>query len=116
SLLIVWIPAGANPVGRTVSFVHHATASNITGNYTQISIPDLEGNSGLILFATPRRNGPGTPSVTVPIGVWFSGGHWYVLTEDRSPIPADAEFNIVGIPVDRHAFVHTANGSNSQSN
>jgi len=114
-LPVIGLSIGANPAGVTVSVVHLADVSNITGNYTQIANPGLDGNSELIVFATARRSGPGTPSVTAPIGVWFSGGRWHVFTEDRSPMPVGAEFNIVGMPAGRNAFVHTANASNTQS-
>src|SRR5436190_6366629 len=102
---------GTSPPPETISFVHQADAANTSRNYTQIPHSDLENNARLIVFATPRRSGPDSPTVVAPIGVWYSGGSWRVFTEDGSPMPLGANFNVVAIPEGRKTFVHTAMAS-----
>jgi|GEM_PF-6835803 len=78
------------------SFVHTATALNITNNFTAISDPIADGNPNAIVFATHVVNPPGaaTNFLAKAIGVFYLGGKWRIYLEDPIALPVNTTFNV----------------------
>lgn len=104
------------PPGANV-FVHKATASNITSNFTDLDHPLLNGNPNAIFLVTQNYNPGGSVSGTFnnhPIGVFYAGGVWSIFNQDIVGMPVGASFNVMvlndltGLPGNKAAFVHTA--------
>lgn len=89
------IPAGASfnvlavPPGQD-AYVHTASASSISGNWTTIA--NSASNQNLIV--TPFANGT-TPAK--PIGLWAPQSQWNIFTQDRSPMPIGAAYHVVNL-------------------
>ena len=80
-----------------VSFVHVATASNITDNYTVLSYPSIDGKPVAVVMVTQNWN-PGEYGTSVynnhEIGVWYDGYQWGIFNQDLGPMPVGASFTI----------------------
>jgi NADH:ubiquinone oxidoreductase subunit len=119
------MPAGAafNVLVATTdsaAFVHTATATNITGNWTPIDHPLTNDNPNAIVLVTQNWNpgGVGSTYNNHPIGVWYSGGakKWAVFNQDLASMPDGAAFNVLIPAVDTSVFVHIARAVNITSN
>jgi len=73
-----------------VSFVHHATSANSSGDFTLIDNPLSNNNPSALLFVTANEHPYGyTISVdTHLIGVWYDSwaGEWGIFNEDQAPM------------------------------
>tara|TARA_B100002003_G_scaffold147565_1_gene136608 strand:- start:2 stop:970 length:969 start_codon:yes stop_codon:yes gene_type:complete len=95
------LPAGATFNLQILSgendFVHTADAGNISGNWTFISHPELDGNPDATFQVTQNLNPGGGPEVLNPnfIGVWYDGDNWAIFNQDTTvDIPDGASFNV----------------------
>lgn len=88
------------PSPQHETFVHEATSSNITSNWTEVDHPLLNENPDAIFFAETRWDdgltnyGKNTRS---NLGVWYSQStqKWNVFTQDLSDINEESKFNIL---------------------
>jgi hypothetical protein len=81
-------------------FVHHATASNTSGNHTFINSSLLNGNPRASIQITQNFNPGGTPAGTFnphPVGVRYypSRKRWAIFNEDNKAMPISAAFNVM---------------------
>jgi hypothetical protein len=82
------------------TFVHTATAANITLNYTLIDHALTNETPNAIVLATQNWN-PGGVSGTYndhPIGVWYSNSaqKWSIFNQDTlASMPDGADFNVM---------------------
>lgn len=108
------------------AFVHRATPSNISGNYTTIDNDMANHNANAILLVTPNWN-PGVESGVYndhPVGVFYipSQGKWAIFNEDREAMPGNAAFNVVVLSAHVAAdygesvFIHNATAINIINN
>ncbi|PVW14321.1 T9SS type A sorting domain-containing protein [Marixanthomonas spongiae] len=83
--------------GGATAFKHTATAGNISSNYTLIDHPSLNGKPEAYPVITHNWGSSGNSSNVIvdhTLGVWYNGTNWTIYTEDSSPMPEDAMFNI----------------------
>jgi len=97
-------------------FVHQATAANISGNYTVIDHPLINGNPNAIVFVTPNWN-PGNVGGTYNnhnIGIWYSSSQqkWAIFNQDLAAMPVNAAFNVLVLVPQSDVFVHKATSAN----
>ncbi|WOO39731.1 DUF7452 domain-containing protein [Rubellicoccus peritrichatus] len=93
-------------------FVHKVDESNISGHMTRLNQPATNGQPNQLIFVTPRF-GTYNPHT---VGVWYEDetGQWTIYNEDRTPLPMDAEFNVLSLSPNTHqAFTHTATKDNT---
>ncbi len=94
-------------------FTHTANATNTAGHITSISNPATDNHPNDILIVTQSYS-PGNVANPHAIGVWYdpSKNKWTVFNEDKSPIPANATFNVQVLNPGANAFKVEANGPN----
>lgn len=83
--------------GAGVSAKHVATAGNISGNYTVIDHPMLNGNPDAIVNFTHNWGTSGTTANVIldkTLGIWYTGSNWSIYTEDQTAMPQDIEFDL----------------------
>lgn len=74
------------------AFMHKASASNISNNWTTINHPSCNNNPNAVLLVT--QNWKGTYNAK-SIGVWYSNGKWTIYNQDRSAMPTGTSFNVL---------------------
>ncbi len=80
------------------TFVHEATSSNITSNWTAIDHPLLNENPDAIFFAETNWDGSNyLKNTRSNLGVWYnqSTQKWNVFTQDLSDVNEESKFNIL---------------------
>lgn len=83
-----------------ISFVHQATASTITGNYTEIDHPLLNGNPDAVFVLNHVFDHPDATNSMVgcnhTLGTWYksSTSRWTIFTEDAAAFPVNAAFSV----------------------
>lgn len=86
------------PVDSSVSFVHRATAGNITANSTYLDNPSTNNNPNAVLSATQNWNPGGGVGIynDHPIGVWYDPNvkKWAIFNQDQASMPEGAAFNV----------------------
>jgi len=94
------------------AFVHTATATNTSLNYTIIDNPLTNGKPNAKILVTPVDT-----TNSRPIGVWYNGTKWGIFNQDIVNMPIGASFNVFVIP-ETYAggFVHKATAGNSSGN
>lgn len=92
-------------------FTHKATAGNTSGHITTITHKASNGNPNAIVMVTQKNGAVNNNEV----GVWYNAGKWKIFNENRKPMPANAEFNVLVIDPSKlkKAFVHTTNANNT---
>ena len=119
------MPTGAGfnvliPATGSDTFVHAATAANITENWTYIDHPLTNDNPNAIVLVTQNWNPGGTGGTynNHPIGVWYAHGtkKWAVFNQDLAAMPVGAAFNVLIPTVDTSVFVHIARAGNISGN
>jgi len=86
------------PDGNVAEANHRADAGNITGNYTVIDHPLLNGNPDAVFVYTHNwgiSGGSGNVVLDHITGVWYTGSNWAIYTEDLAAMPEDAEFDLM---------------------
>ena len=83
----------------STSFIHIATASNSTLNYTDIDHPATNNNPDALILITPNwsPNGKGDTYNDHATGVWYHQGKWSIFNQDKVTMPAGAAFNVMVI-------------------
>jgi len=79
------------------SFVHVATAQNVSGHITYIDSAWTNGQAGALLLVTPNMS-PGGREASPdkhPIGVYYDKGQWTIFNQDFAPMPVGAAFNVL---------------------
>jgi len=82
------------------TFVHMATSSNSTDDYTDIDNPTTNVYPAALVFVTPNWN-PGGSGGTYndhAIGVWYHSGKWSIFNQDLRAFPNQATFNVYVLP------------------
>lgn len=90
----VGVPDGTN----TAVANHRAEAGNISGNYTTIDHPLLNGDPDAIFVYTHNwgiSGGSGNVVNDHVTGVWYTGSNWAIFNEDLSAMPENAEFDLM---------------------
>jgi hypothetical protein len=97
------------------TFVHHATAGNITDNYTYIDHPLTNNNPNALLLVTHGGFGSGIYNIGVKYD--SSQGQWAILNEHTSLNMYENTYFYVFIPTTNPAFfVHKATAGNIADN
>jgi hypothetical protein len=106
----VLVPDGSN---GTV-FSHTSSSANISGNWTTISHPSLDGNPDAIFFVTHNWSGNDNGVYNDHnTGVWYDGANWAIYNEDMATFPDSAVYDIfVPSTGNANAFKHTTTTSN----
>lgn len=66
--------------------------ANITSSQALINLPELNGNPGAIIVATPQGN---TATLnTHPLGAWYYSGKWYLFNTDFAPMLVGLTYKI----------------------
>jgi hypothetical protein len=84
---VYWQEPSAN------AYRHVASAGNITGNYTLLDHPLLNGHRCARPHVT-QSAGRGVFNGH-HVGVWYTGARWSVFNQDGTAMPPDAEFDVV---------------------
>jgi len=78
---------------------HTANAGNISGNYTVITHPLLDGDPDAVFVYTHNWGASGEPSNVIvdnATGAWYTGTNWSIFTEDNATaMPDGAEFDLL---------------------
>lgn len=92
---------GVGGVGVDATFIHRATADNISDDNTYLDNDLINDNPDAVLYVTQHWNpdqrdpneGVYNPN---PVGVWYdpNQGRWAILNENREPMPENAAFNV----------------------
>lgn len=86
------------PGNGVEGYTHSATAGNISGNWTEISHPFLDGNPDAMFVYTHNWGSSGEPSNVIldhTTGAWYTGTNWAIFNEDLAPMPVGAEFDLL---------------------
>lgn len=98
ALVVLVLSLGAVVTQAAANFIHIATFSNITENYTTIDNALINGNPSARLLVTMNLSPDGIPAVVDehPVGVWYSPGFqkWAIYNEDVADMPVGAAFNV----------------------
>jgi hypothetical protein len=92
-------PVPPPPTGpaKETTFVHTASTSNITINWTTLSNSVLNNNPNAVVMVTPDWNPSGATAGAYddhPIGVYYVGGSWAIFNQDLANMPPGAQFNV----------------------
>lgn len=80
------------------AFVHTATSTNTTSDYTVLNHPLLNGNPQAVIIVTPLWNPGGTSSGvydTIPYGVFYNTMRWCIFNQDKSSVGLGTAFNVL---------------------
>ncbi len=109
----VFVPADGNG-----TFVHTASAANLSGHFTTIDNSALNNLPNQIVLATSNWNPGGAPGVynahTTSVG--YFAPSWFVLNNDFGAMLDGAAFNIYSQPPSPNAYVHSASSANISGN
>lgn len=95
-----WLLArSGNSASNQVAFLHIATSSNITSNYTDIDHPATNNRPDALILVTPNWSPGGRGDVynDHSTGVWYHQGKWSIFNQDKIAMPVGAAFNVVVI-------------------
>jgi hypothetical protein len=84
---VYWQAPSAN------AYRHVASAGNISGNFTLLDHPLLNGHACARPHVT-QSAGQGVFNGH-QIGVWYTGSRWSVFNQDGAAMPVDAEFDVI---------------------
>lgn len=98
---------------QSAVFQHTARPSNISGNWTVLSHPDLDGNPNARILVTQIIISPEYLYNNREIGVWYDGSHWAIFNENLDAMPDGASFNVLVLSED-NSILHTAVLGNMQ--
>ena len=99
------------------AFLHRAVANvNISGNWTSLEHPALNGNPAALCQITQNWNPPGGGGTYNPhhVAVWYTGSHWAIYNQDMAAMTPGAAFNIRVTPAGPRSFLHRALPDNIQ--
>jgi hypothetical protein len=86
-----------------------ASAANVNGHILKLNHATTNGNPNAVVFAM-QKYGNYNPN---EIGVWYDGNTWTVFNQNRKPIPAGAQFNILAFENGSGTvFTHTTDANN----
>lgn len=83
--------------GVSQAYRHVASAATISGNYTIIDHPVLNGNPDAKLVFMHNWGESGQPSNVIVdkiLGAWYTGTNWSIYTEDGSNFPENSEYDL----------------------
>jgi len=114
-------PGGDSPaISPGKHFVHMATASNSTGNWTAIDNPNTNSNPDAKLFITHNLDASGSGVYNDHVtGLWYNGTSWTIFNEDAGTVPIienSAYHILVADETQSTVFQHTARPTNISSN
>jgi hypothetical protein len=91
-------PKASATVANYTGYVVTADITNTVGSYLYLNIPSINGNSSARVFVTDNTSPKGVKAdgLAVPYGVTYDGKlkQWAIFTEDLSPMPMGASFNV----------------------
>lgn len=84
-------------IGTDGTYTHYTSSSNIVGDYTTLDNPNINGQSGAMVFVT--HNFTNSPMYwNHPLGVWYTGSRWAIFNEDGATMPSGLAFNVMVRP------------------
>jgi hypothetical protein len=86
------------PDGQVAVATHRADVGNISGNYTTIDHPLLNNDPNAVFVYTHNwgiSGGSGNVVLDQVTGAWYTGSNWAIYTEALTPMPEDAEFDLM---------------------
>lgn len=96
-------------------FIHVATTSNSTSNWTTIDNQYTNNNPEAKIFITHNYKGSGTGIYNNHAsGLWYNGTKWTIFSEDITTIPENSSYNVlVADESNSTVFQHSADSSNT---
>jgi hypothetical protein len=92
-------------------FQHTVTTANSSGNTTELNNAALNGNPNAVFFFSKTFDG--STYDTAHLGIWYSGGKWYLYNEEyNKPITVGLTINIFVPNSNATVFTHTATAAN----
>jgi hypothetical protein len=79
------------------TFLHTATAGNISGYITYFNHPLSDGNPSASVFVTHAYGAFG-PYLDEQFSVYYAGGTWAIFNEDGTAMPVGSKFIVTVIP------------------
>jgi len=86
------------PDGNVAETTHRADAGNISGNYTVIDHPLLNGDPNAVFVYGHNwgiSGGSGNVVLDQVTGAWYTGTNWAIYTEAQTAMPEDVEFDLM---------------------
>lgn len=102
----------ASTQAQTV-FKHTASSANTNRHISSINHTSTNGKKDKILIVT-HNYGKSGPYQTKAYGVWYNGKKWTIFNQDKSPMAAKTQFNVLVVNKSANAFTVKA-GTNSKS-
>jgi hypothetical protein len=98
----------------TVSFLHTASPSNSSGDFTLIDNPATNGKPNAVVMVVPNWNPTSSSGVysNHVEGVYYTGSQWAVFNQDLSGVPNGSSYNVLVLSTETNVFVHQATPSN----
>ena len=120
-LLAQGVPGGDAPtVSPGKHFVHIATASNSTANYTKIDNSNTNSMPDAKIFISHNYNASGSGIYNNHVsGLWYNGSQWTIFNQDAGSVPIivnSAYHILVADDTQSTVFQHTARPANINSN
>ncbi|TBN17501.1 DUF7452 domain-containing protein [Hyunsoonleella pacifica] len=112
SLLVVLLLVSINVNAQSV-FKHTASTTNTNRHISSINHASTNGKKDKILIVT-HDYGKSGPYQTKAYGVWYNGKKWTIFNQDKSPMTAKTQFNVLVVNKSANAFTVKA-GTNSKS-
>jgi serine/threonine protein kinase len=106
------LTATAAAANSKPQYVHVADPSTINNNVTVLTNPTVNNNGAALLFVTSNF-GPQQVINPNEVGVGRNGPAWIILTENQSPMPPNAAFNVDAQNPGQTIFAHQANQGNT---
>lgn len=112
------VDIGAHEFSYDASFVHHTTASNVSGQLTLISPPPIPLLASDLLQVSAFNNGNlkgMPPAAQAHLGTWWNGLAWTIFHEAGAaiPMPTERRFQVL-LNLDANpSLLHTAQVTNT---
>jgi len=96
---------------QSTVFQHTARPSNIIGNWTVLSHPDLDGKPNARILVTQIIMAPDYLYNNKEVGVWYNGSKWAIFNENSDVMKDGASFNVLVLNND-NSILQTATSGN----
>ena len=94
-------------------FRHIVSSTNTKGHISSINHSSTNGKKDKILIVT-HNYGTSGPYQIKAIGAWYNGKKWTIFNQDRTPLKAKTQFNVLVINKGTNAFIVKA-GTNTKA-
>ncbi len=110
--IITFLLCALGSIQAQTVFKHTVSTANTKGHISSINHASTNGKKDKILIVT-HNYGKSGPYQTKAFGVWYNGNKWTVFNQDRTPLAAKTQFNVLVVNKGTNAFVVKA-GTNTK--